>query len=84
MQFWRFLVIRPNLEVRRYLPSKNFCAGCLQKGTRMLGENIVGSAKPSVTVVPMIFHKSIKSTTTNYQVLNSLPKWRHAHQVAKN
>jgi hypothetical protein len=53
-QFWRFSLIRPNLEVRPYLPSQNFHAGCLQEGTRVLGANVVGLTEPSGTTVPMI------------------------------
>jgi hypothetical protein len=44
----------------------------------VLGANRLGSA------VPMIFHESIKPTTTSFQVLNSSPKLRHANKVAKN
>jgi hypothetical protein len=35
------------------------------------------------TAVPMIFHKSIKTTTTSVHVLNSSPKWSQANQGAK-
>jgi hypothetical protein len=38
------------------------------------GENLVGPVVPSDTAVPMIFHKSIKTTTTSVQVLNPSPK----------
>jgi hypothetical protein len=38
---------------------------------------------PSDTAVPMIFHKSIKTTTRSFQVLNPSPKWRHANQGSK-
>jgi hypothetical protein len=71
------------LEVRLYLPRQNFCVGCLQEGTRVPRENIVGSAVPTDTTVPMIFYKSIKTTTTSFQVLNPSPKWRYGDQVAK-
>jgi hypothetical protein len=53
---------------------KNFCAGCFQEGTRVPGKNLVGPAVPSVTAVPMIFHRSIKTTTTSVQVLVPSPK----------
>jgi hypothetical protein len=73
-QFWRFLVIRPNLEVRPYLPSTKFLCRMFAGGDTCPGENIVGPTVPSDTVVPMIFHKSIKTTTTSIEVLNSSPK----------
>jgi hypothetical protein len=38
------------------------------------GENIVGLAVLSDMVLPMIFHKSMKTSITNFQVLNSSPK----------
>jgi hypothetical protein len=53
---------------------KIFFAGCLQEGTRVPGENLVGPAVPSDTGVPMIFHKSVKTTTTSVQVLVPSPK----------
>jgi hypothetical protein len=46
-------------------------------------KNLVGQAVPSDTAVPMIFHKSIKTTTTSVQVLVSSPKRRQANQRAK-
>jgi hypothetical protein len=47
------------------------------------GKNLVGPAIPSDMAVPMIFHKSIKTTTTNVQVLVPSPKLRQANQRAK-
>jgi hypothetical protein len=47
------------------------------------GENIVGPAVTTETAVPMIFHQSIKTTTTSVQVLNSSPKSRQPNQEAK-
>jgi hypothetical protein len=34
----------------------------------VLGKNLVGPVVPCDTVVPMIFHKFIKTTTTSVQV----------------
>jgi hypothetical protein len=38
------------------------------------GENMVGPTVPSDAAALMIFHKSIKTTTTSFQVLNPSPK----------
>jgi hypothetical protein len=62
-------VIRPNLELRLKPPPpppnrQNFCVGFLQEGTQVNGANVVGPAEPSGTIVHMIFHESIKQTTT--------------------
>jgi hypothetical protein len=73
-QFWRFLVIQRNLEVRPYLPSTSFLCRMFTGGNTSAWENIVGPAVPSDTAVPMIFHKSIKTTTRSFQVLNPSPK----------
>jgi hypothetical protein len=75
-QFWRFLVTRPNLEVRFKHPpnQQKICVGFLQEGTQVIGANGVGPARPSGMVVPMIFHEYIKQTTTSFQVPNSSPK----------
>jgi hypothetical protein len=35
----------------------------------VLGKNLVGPTVPSDTTVPMIFHRSIKTTDTSVQVL---------------
>jgi hypothetical protein len=62
---------------------KIFVQDVYRKRTGVPGENLVGSTVPSDTVVPMIFHKSIKTTTTSVQVLVPSPKWRQANQRAK-
>jgi hypothetical protein len=67
-------VIRPNLEVRLYLPSTKFLCRMFTGGDTSAWEKIVGPAVPSDMAVPIIFHKSIKTTTTSVQVLNSSPK----------
>jgi hypothetical protein len=46
----------------------------VQEGTRVPGKNLVGPAVPSDKVVPTIFHKSIKTTTTSVHVLVPSPK----------
>jgi hypothetical protein len=53
---------------------KIFVQDVYRKRTGVPGENLVGSIVPSDTVVPMIFHKSIKTTTTSVQVLVPSPK----------
>jgi hypothetical protein len=52
-----------------------FCDTVESKGTAVPPlDNLVGPAVPSVTAVPMIFHRSIKTTTTSVQVLVPSPK----------
>jgi hypothetical protein len=53
-------VIRPNLEVRPYLPSIKFLCKMFTGGDTIAGEIIVGPIVPSDTTLTMIFHKSIK------------------------
>jgi hypothetical protein len=47
-------------------PSTKFLCRMFIGGDTSPGENIVGPAVPSDTDVPMIVHKSIKTTTTSF------------------